>query len=250
MSALDPLNIFDDLFKGTTDIQDIRSPERKKADKFLAGLLGQGTPELPTEEVAGMSQAEQLAQKLVGQYGASEPEGLDTLRGITGESDDILQDPSIKALLDVLDKRGSLESNRLSRSLTLRGVTGGSGRDALGRGLQDVQNNILATLAPYAEASKNRKVSAAQILNQLGESSVLNRLNALGTTGALPRILEQLQKTAQYTQAMRKVLFPYEELAGVAGTLTNSQGDNVITQTPSILQQLAPLAQAAAGAAM
>jgi hypothetical protein len=236
-----------DFFKSKTKTMDVRSPQKAAADQWLLDLLQSDAPEFPAEKIAGLSANEQLAMSQAEQYGTSEAEGLDALRDIVGQSEDITDDPSIKGLLSVLDERGSREANRLSRGLTLRGVTGGAGRDALGRGLQDIQNNILATLAPYAESSKNRRVSAAQILNQLGEGSTLNRLNALSSTGAVSRQIEQLQNSAEYQRVMQQLLFPYTHGLNVTGAISNMP--QAVVQTPSMFQQIAaPVAQIAQAA--
>ncbi len=231
-------------FTAETKTKDVRSNQRAQADQWLLDLLQSDAPEFPAEQIAGLSENERMARDKARAYGDSDAEGLDTLRGIAGESQDITQDPSIKGLLAVLDERGSREANRLNRGLTLRGVSGGAGQDALGRGLQDIQNNILATLAPYAESSKNRRVSAAQILNQLGEGSTLNRLNALSSTGGLSRQIEQLQNSAEYQRVMQQLLFPYREQLGVAQTLVGAPSERALVQTPSTFSQIAePVAQ-------
>ena len=227
------------LFKSKTSVEDMRTAEQKKRDAYLARLLGEPTPDIPTEQVAGMSDAEQLAQQILGTYGKSTPEGLDTLRGIANAPEDITQDPTISALLAAIGKRGDLSANRLSRSLMLRGGRGGAGRDILGRSVTDTQNEMLSTLAPYAESAKNRKMSAVQLLNSIGENATMNRLNALSTTGALPRTLKQLQNSASYTKLMQEVMFPYQQKVNVAGGIGNAE--NLVTQTPSMFSQIAPL---------
>ena len=224
------------LFSSSTKLLDTRTNEAKSADQFLNSLLNQGTPQVPTEKIAGMSPLEQQAQALAQSYGSNEAEGLGALREAANASTDVTQDPSIQALMKVLDERGSRESNRLNRSLMTRGVTGGSARDELGRNLTEVNNNILATLTPYVEAAKNRKLSAAQLLNQLGESSTLSRLNALSTTGSLPRTLEQLSNTAEYQQLMQQLLFPYQTQANVASAIKSGPGQTIV-QSPSLFQQ-------------
>lgn len=231
-----------DIFKAKTSLRDVRTKQAKTGADYLASLLTGGTPTIPTEEIAGMSDAEKLAQQLAMQYGSSEGEGLDTLRSIAAGSDNILDDPTISALMEAIGKRGDLTANRLSRSLMLRGGTGGAGRDMLGRSVTDTQNEMLSTLAPYATAAKNRQLSAAQLLNQLGENSTLNRLNALSATGSLPRTLQQMQNTANYNQALQQILFPYTYGASVAGTLSGSQ-PMAVEQSPSLFSQIAPLIQ-------
>lgn len=227
------------LFNSSIKLKDTRTPQAKWADQYLTDLLGQN-PKIPEEQIAEMSDAERLAQEMVGEYGRSEAEGLDTLRGITRESDDITQDPTISALLDVIGKKGDLAANRLSRSMMLRGGRGGAGRDVLGRQVTDTQKEMLSSLAPYAESAKQRKMSAAQILNNLGETSTLNRLNALSTTGSLPRTLQQMRNSANYNRLMQEVMFPYQQKADVASRIKQG-GQMAVTQSPSLFSQVAPL---------
>lgn len=236
-------------FKSKEKLKDTRNAEAKSADQWMAELLKSDNPEIPTEQIAGMSDAEKLAQELVMGYGSKEAEGLDTLRSMAGASDNVLDDPTITALMDVIGKRGDQTANRLNRSLMLRGGTGGAGRDMLGRSVSDTQNEMLSTLAPYASQAKDRKMNAAQLLASLGESSTLNRLNALSTTGSLPRTLQQMQNAASYNQTMNQILFDYQQKAPIASTLSNSQPLTMV-QTPSMFSQVAPLLGTAVGAAV
>lgn len=233
------------LLSSSTKKVDVRTPEAKSADKWLQSILKQGTPDIPTEQIAGMSDAEKMAQKLVTEYGGGQAEGLDTLRAISQGSTDITQDPTIQALMATITKSGSEEANRLNRSLMLRGSRGSAAQDELGRSVTQTQQSLMSTLAPYAEAAKNRQMSAAQLLNQLGESSTLNRLNALSTTGSLPRTLQQLQNTANYQKLMTEVLFPYQQGTQVASTIKQG-GQTALSQSPSVLSQVSGLAGAVA----
>ncbi|MCE5324953.1 MAG: hypothetical protein LLG01_00915 [Planctomycetaceae bacterium] len=233
------------LFNSSIKLKDTRTPNAKWADKYLTDLLGAPTPKIPEEQIAEMSDAEKLAQELVGEYGTSTAEGLDTLRGMAGAPDDITQDPTISALLDVIGKKGDMAANRLSRSLMLRGGRGGAGADMLGRQVTDTQKEMLAAAAPYAESAKQRKMSAAQLLNTLGESSALNRLNALSTTGSLPRTLQQMRNSAAYQRLMTEIMFPYQQKANLAGQIKQG-GQMAVVKSPSIMEQVAGLAATAA----
>jgi hypothetical protein len=234
------MGLLDDVFDSETEMLDTRNPQSQGADQWLLSLLQSGTPTIPGEQIAGMSDAEKMAQQLVMQYGTSTPEGMDTIRSMATASDNILEDPTIAALMSSIENKGNLSANRLSRSLMLRGGGGGAGADMLGRSVTDTQKEMLSTLAPYAEAAKGRKLSAAQILSDLGETSTLNRLNALSGVGSLPRTLEQLQKSADYQRALTEVMFPYQQGANVAATLSGSQ-PMTVQQTPSIFSQYAPI---------
>lgn len=235
------------LFSAKTKLKDVRTREAKSADQYLNALLKQGTPKFPEEQVAGMSEAEQLAQELLRGYGQREGEGLSTLREMAGASDNILEDPTITALMEVIGKRGNQTANRLSRSLMLRGGRGSAGRDMLGRAVTETQNEMLSTLAPYATQRRQQKLTAAQMLNTLGEGSTLNRLNALSTTGSLPRTLEQMKNSANYQKLLQQVLFPYQQGLNVAGTIKKG-GQMAVEQSDSLFSQLAPVLGMAAKA--
>jgi hypothetical protein len=236
-------------FESKTELLDTRTSEAKTADQYLAALLGKGTPDIPQEQIAGMSDAEKLAQELVGKYGASTPEGLDTLWGIANGPTDVTQDPTISALMEVIGKRGDQTANRLNRSLMLRGGRGGAGRDMLGRVVTDTQNEMMSNLAGYASEAKNRQMSAAQILNNLGENSTLNRLNALSTTGSLPRTLQQMQNSAAYNKLMTQIMFPYQQQAQIASAIKQG-GKMDVVKSDSLFSQIAPLLGTAVTMAM
>jgi hypothetical protein len=134
----------------------------------------------------------------------------------------------------------------MGRKVQIAGAASTSaGRDVLGQSVQDTQRNMMNVALPYLtqakENAENRKLTAAQALATLGESSMLNRINALSTTGALPRIIEQLQKDAEYARAMTQINFPYQQQAGIAGMLLNAPAQTAVTGgEPSLFSQLSP----------
>jgi len=238
------------LFTSETKKEVLQTPQEAAARNKLASLMDSGTPDLPMQEIAGLSQNEQLASTMARDYAKGEPEGIDHLRSIMDRSDNILDDPSFRALYDETKRAGELETNRMGRSMQLRGGNSStSGRDMLGRTVAQNQSNLMATMAPYAAANQQTKLTAAQSLAQLGESSILNRLNALGSTGALSRQLDQLGKDAEYNRAMNMTMFPYTTTAGIADTILRNKADWSVTQSPSLFSQIAaPVAEVASGA--
>ena len=219
---------------------DLRSPQRRAAEAFLGSLFAQPPPAIPLEQVARMSPAEEMAQRLVMQYGGSQVEGLDTLRDYTKEGN-ILDRPEIQAILNEVMREGGEMANRLGRGLQLRGGATSSGaQDVLGRSTTQTQQALLATLAPYLQGAETRRLWAAQSLAGLSESGMLNRLNALSTTGSLPRQLEQLRNIAEYEREMTQTLFPYTYQAQAATTLSQSGEPYMVYKRPSMYAQIAP----------
>lgn len=249
-------SLFDTLTLGIFErdepkVKELRTPEAVESSKKALGIANAPIPNYPTAPVAGLSDLERQAGELAGKYGTSTPEGFDYLRSIIEDTGDFTENPEIKALMDKVRRAGEEETNRVGRSLQMRGgATSSPGRDILGRSVEDTQSNILAALAPYAEAERGRKSSAAQALASLGENATLNRLNALSTQGALQRNLEQLRQQAGYERKMKELNFPYEVQAPMYARVAGMPVDWSVTQDPSLMEQIGPLLEAAGMAAM
>ena len=239
-----------DFFKSSSEKEVLQTPEEAAARKSLAATLARGTPNLPTQEIAGLSQDQKTAQAMTRKFAKSEPEGMQHFRDVAGGSGNILDNPAYKALFDKVREAGELETNRVGRTLQQRGGTSSStGANVLGRTVEQGESNLLATLAPYQDAMENRRMTAAQSLAQLGDSSILNRLNALSRTGDLTRRLEQMRKDADYTRKTAMTLFPWQQGQSVANTILSNKADWTVTQSPSLFSQIAaPVARV--GAAM
>ena len=180
-------------------------------------------------------------------YGRSEMEGLPTLREYAAGGN-ILERPEIQAILNEVMREGGEMANRLGRGLQLRGGATSSGAaDALGRSTTQTQQALLATLAPYLQGAETRRLGAAQSLAGLSESGMLNRLNALSTTGSLPRQLEQLRNVAGYNQQMAHTMFPYTYGMEAAKTLSGSGEPYMAYTKPSTWSQIAPAVGAIIG---
>jgi hypothetical protein len=236
-------------FSSSTKKEVLQTPEEAAARKSLSDTIAAGTPNLPRQEIAGASVDQVNWQNMTRDYANSEPEGLDYFKQVMGQSDDILQNPAYKALFDKVSAAGERETNRAGRSLQLRGGTSsGAGQDALGRTVAQNQSDLLATLAPYQQAQQNAKMTAAQSLSQLGESSTLNRLAALGQSGDFTQRLDQLNKDSDYARKMAMTVWPWEQGAQVANTLLANKADWSVTQSPSMFSQIAsPVAELIGG---
>ena len=234
-----------DFFKSKTKTRVLQTPQEKKARGFLAGLID--TPQnLPTEQIAGLSEAEQQAAETARQFGASQPGGVNTLQSFLDEDPSFSQSPSGQALIEQVTRIGQEETGRVGRSLQTRG--GGSsttGRDILGQSVQDTQRNILATLAPFEAQRASQRITAAQALQATGDSATLNRLNALSQTGAVERQLEQLQLSAEFARKSQQAMQPIQ----ASQTLLGSPAQQAVIQSKSTFAQIAePIAALLHGA--
>ncbi|MDH4178874.1 MAG: hypothetical protein OEV33_00060 [Armatimonadota bacterium] len=226
--------------------KDLRSDVQKYAQDWLVNLLKE-TPQFPAEQVAGMSPAEQLAQQMLMSWAGTEPEGLGTLRDYAG-GENILDRPEIQGIINEVLQRGNEMAQRLGRGLQLRGAGTSSGaQEALGRSTTETQQALLATLAPYLQSAETRRLGAAQALAGLSESGKLNRLNALSTTGSLPRQLEQLANSAEFNRAMNQLMFPYTTQAEAAKAAATAPRDVMVYTKGSTWSQIAPAVGAIIG---
>ena len=240
-----------DIFSSKTEKEVLQTPEEAAARKSLADTLAMGTPDLPRQEIAGPSADQTAWQTASRDFANSTPKGLDYLEQVMGGSGNILDNPAYKALFDKTQQAGERTTNRVGRSLQMRGGTSsGAGKDALGRTVEQNNSDLLATLAPYQQAQDQMRMTAAQSLAQLGDSASLNRLAALGKSGDFTQRLDQLNKDSDYARKMAMTVWPWEQGAQVANTLLQNKADWSVTQTPSLFSQIAaPIAEIGKGMA-
>lgn len=222
------------------------------AMNYLQDLLKAPTPTIPTREVTPMSEAEQMAQDILGGWMGQSTLGPDfgiakeTMREFTGPQD-ITKTPEYEPLVKRTVEEGNLMLNRMARTLQGQGALDtSSGAKMLGRGVRTAEENILATLAPFSEAARNRRLTAAERLAAMDTEQgrePLVRVAGGATYGALPRQISQTEADAIFEQLMTTIMFPYIQKAQIAGSLMG-QGGQFATVTggdPSGFSQWAPV---------
>jgi hypothetical protein len=221
---------------GRNKAQAIQTPQEAAARNYLLQLMNGGTPNIPVAPTAGLSQDELRAIDMARSYAGSEVPGMSYLQSVVNGPSNILDIPEYKALADTVMQQGQMETNRVGRSLRLRGGSSSStGANVLGQSVEEQQSKWMSALAPYASQERSQKMTAAEQLASLGESSMLNRLNALSSVGTLERQLQQLQQTAQYNQQMTKTMWPYQQGQQLASTILGNSAQQRVTQTPNAL---------------
>lgn len=134
-----------------------QSPEAIKARTRLSDIAEEGPPEVPLQGVAPlpeMTEERQLARET----------GKELI-----QQQDIFSLPEVQAIISEARRTGDLLANRIGRALQTTGnITSTSGRDILGRAVSDVESNLVATLAPFAESQRNRRASLIPQLESLG----------------------------------------------------------------------------------
>jgi len=203
-----------------------QSAWQKQAIGFLRSLVSE-TPTLPTQEIAGMSQAEQLGQ---GQ-----------LMGImSGEAfQDPRTSPAYKGFRAESMAQEQAGADQLRRRAQLGGAAMSSGAfGAESRYRQGMANSRLSQLGQLYESERAR-------------DNPYTRMAAATQYGALPRQLEQAALTSQYQSQLQQALFPYTQQAAIAEGLMGHEPTRYMEPgEPSILSQLMPLLLGAGGFAV
>jgi hypothetical protein len=236
-------------FTGSTDVEWEEPGYSLEARNYLTGLYQGGTPAIPTEQIAGMSEQEQQAMTILSQYLGSDSEARDlsielATQAATGTTD-ITQIPEYAALLNEVLESGQVEANRLGRTLQMTGnAESTGGRDLLGQSVEETMQAALATLAPYAAQERNMQFNAISLLGQLAGEEEMSTLNKIGvgvSAGSLPRTLEQDQNSADYIQQMTSTMFPYTVLSKIAG-MNLVDPEAIVTENPSTLSKISQVA--------
>lgn len=239
-----------------TEIVDPLASHKFEAADYLKNLL---STSIPRQGVAGMTDIEKYGQDFLRRYvTGGEPLGLgqaqDYYSRILGQPTDITKLPEYSAILKSIGADTDEAVNQVMRRMQLGGMSGSTpqGR-GVGREIALGGQKMLAQLGPYAEAERNRQMSAASMLAQLAqlrESLQQGRLGAIQQFGSLPRQISQAELDAIYNQMMS----PYTTKAPIAGSIIGPGIDYTVSETPSLFEQISPLAgsflgtQAGAGA--
>ena len=228
-SATDLLGGLTKTSKGKVDFASVpQTPEATAARKRLSEIAETGPPDVPLQGIAPLPQmteerslARQTGKELIQQQ-------------------DIFSLPEVQAIIDKAQRQGDLITNRIGRALQTSGnFSTTSGRDVLGRAVSEVESNLVATLAPFAEGQRNRRANLIPILEQLGL-----------TQEERERATEQAELDAKFrketTEAGQLQDFTIPLLQSIIGL---QPGVVLPPREPSLLQQLSPILQAGAKAA-
>lgn len=191
----------------------------------LQDIARSGTPDLPTQQIAGLSGSEQTGideiQKLIAAGGTSSS-FQDAQSRITAFLDaplDIAQTPEFQAIIRAAQDTGNDAVNQTLRRIQLSGVNNSSpGGKAVGREIGKTQQSIVAQLAPFAESARNRRFQALNQLLNIGQFETQNTQNLANKSlqiGGLERGIDQAGLDASFNTAQQKALFPFRETAGI-----------------------------------
>lgn len=154
-------NFFSDIFKGTDDsLKMVQVPQSEQAEEARKRLYEKATSRPPEVPLAGVAPPTEMGEE------------RETARATAMEMiqpQELFDLPEVQGILDRTIKEGNLIANRLGRSLQNTGnFTSTTGRDVLGRTVQDVESNLSATLAPFAMQHRQMRANLIPVLEQLG----------------------------------------------------------------------------------
>ena len=201
-----------------------QTTESKIGSQKIQSLLGQ-TPNLPTQDIAGLSSMEQLIQKYLPQYFANINAGGDLAQG---EYTKILTDqynPADSPYYEGLRGEAARLKAKGITSLRQRANLGGmlDSTNAIGQEgdfANQSDSSLLHVLGQLFENERGRKLNAAQGI-QTSQSQNLSNVAAVGQMAGAEREIEQARNNALYQQAIETILFPYKYQASLANALLN-----------------------------
>ena len=213
----------------------------------------------PTRRIAALSKLEELSVQLSEQFARSDiPPELQTAISETIKTAttpvDVTQVPELAALIEQTERFGQKESTRLAQSIQIRGGSASTGgRNVLGQKLQDIQSNILATLAPFASTLRQLKEQAVSRLADLSSQKTgleLTKIGVAGEAGSMMRNIQQRINDALFAQQTEQQRLKFEVAPGIRSRILGAPSD-LITVTggePSTFSQFSPLIEKLAAA--
>ena len=225
--------------------------EMGEARRYLRDLMNQGTPALPTREIAEMTPLEERGQTILGEYADQRlPETFTTgqselLKTARGGYSDLTQSPFFQPIINTINRTSNEQMQNLLRRLQLGGMgLSTPGGKQVAQGVAQGSEAVMTALAPYADAERQRQFGAIPQLLQYADYEMdqpLNILNAIAAYGGLPRQIQQEQYNAAYQPLYEETMFPYTTGADLARGILGTGVGQVTQPEPSTASQIAPM---------
>lgn len=216
--------------------------EQKWSRQWMQDLAASGTPNIPTQGVAGMSGPEQQAQTILQQYMGQAPRGYEAgmqqLERTLGGGYDPMTSP---------EWQGFREASAMDEAKAVSGLRRGA--QAGGMFYSDPSQRAEGELkARYGadrsmlygklqEAERNRQAGAVPQIMQYGQMPAQQAAQGM-ELGAVPRQIDQARQDAQYNTLLQRIMFPYTQGQQMAGNLWGMTPDYTIEDGgPSGLSQ-------------
>lgn len=217
------------LFTEDTKLKQVPRTEGSIAgEKRLMDLIS-GTPQIPTQNVAGLTPIQMAIQQMLGGTLGRISEGStaaqDYYKKILGENYDLESDPRYQTLMQqagVLTKQASTQAKRGAERM---GMLDSSGAKELEMTeMQKAHSPILQAIGDLLNRKESERMEAAGGIGRAGAQEAGN-IAAVGGIADIERSVEQMQADALYNQALMQILFPYQYQSNLANALMSYKPD-------------------------
>lgn len=211
------------LFTSKTKVKDPLAGQKAEAANWLLDLLKSGTPNIPIQQIAGLTDTQQAIQSgLKSQY-ANLNANYDTARGYYTDVINDQYDPRTSDYYQGLrQEAGDLKteaSNDVRQSANLGGMLQSTPRMAVeSENRRKIDNQTLTLLGGMYETERNRKENAIGNLGQI-DAQQAQSTGMLSQIADQERSIEQARNDALYNQALQTILFPYQYQAQLASAI-------------------------------
>ncbi|MDO8302761.1 MAG: hypothetical protein Q7T18_05940 [Sedimentisphaerales bacterium] len=196
---------------------------QKTGIDFQTNLLNSGVPDIPAQQIVGMTDTEKQSQDLLKQVmngGGYFGTGMDEIMKIINGGYDPRTSDLYAGLRNEAGRVQGQGINTINRQSQLGwgNPARGSRTRAVGDYVDRSNNDLLTQLGGMYENERNRQQSLIPTL--LGADSA--KMGMVSQYGALPRQLEQAQSDAQFKAMYEKLMFPYTTQLQIAKSLAGS----------------------------
>ncbi len=211
------------LFTKKVKIKDPFKSQKTTAVNYLTNLLSQGTPDIPQQQVAGMTGVQSDLLSSLGDYAND----INSNYGqATGYYKDVLSgnyDPRnsdyYKGLRNEAAQLKADSGTAIKRNASAGGMLSSSPTSALiGSNERQINNQLLTLLGGMYENERSRMGQAAQGLQQ-ADSQRIQNVGQTMQVADVERQIEQQRNDALYNQALQTVMFPYQYQANIASAI-------------------------------
>jgi hypothetical protein len=201
------------IFSKKKKLKDPYGKDKRYGLDFIKDLMEGGTPNMPTQQTAGLTDTQRRIQAGVGEqyddlnanYGIAQ----NYLTDVIGGQYDPRTSDFYKGLRQEGEDFKTSSTNQIRQGANLGGMLQSTPRMAVeAENRRKIDRNTLTQLGGMYETERGRMGQAAEGLGRLDAARTVNTGN-LQAIADLERQIEQDRNNAVYSQAMETVTFPY-----------------------------------------
>jgi uncharacterized protein YaaQ len=211
------------LFTSKQKIKDPLAAQKKTAANYLINLLNQGTPDIPQQQVAGMTGVQSDLLSSLGDYtndiNANYGQATGYYKDVLSGNYDPRNSDYYKGLRNEAAQLKADSGTAIKRNASAGGMLSSSPTSALiGSNERQINNQLLTLLGGMYENERSRMGQAAQGLQQ-ADSQRIQNVGQTMQVADVERQIEQQRNNALYNQALQTVMFPYQYQVNIASAI-------------------------------